>query len=220
MIFELKKNTLKDKRIDKIIVVDNGSTDSTVQVAIAAGASVVSEPQKGYGAACLRGIKEIDSECDVVLFIDGDGSDVAKEWLRIVEPIFEQRADIVVGSRVLGDSERGALSPHQRFGNMLASFLLRALYGKRVTDLGPFRALRTDALAALEMDDMDFGWTVQMQARALKQGLRYEEVPVSYRRRQGGVSKISGNLWASFLAGRKILRVIFGEYFRNGSKSF
>jgi hypothetical protein len=193
--------------VDHVVVVDNGSTDRTAEVARAAGARVVSEPRRGYGSACLAGIAAL-KEPEVVVFVDADFSDHPEELPLLVKPIMEGRADLVIGSRVLGTRERGALLPQARFGNALACFLMRILYGHRYTDLGPFRAVRFDALNRLGMRDRDFGWTVEMQVRALRQGLRVAEVPVSYRRRVGA-SKITGTVSGTLRAGYKILFTIF-----------
>ena len=192
----------------RIIVADNGSRDRTAEIARHSGASVVSEPQRGYGAACLRAMASLPPDTDTVVFMDADSSDDPSEAAGLLEPILDGRADFVLGSRTLGKAESGALQPHQRFGNALATFLIRALFGYRYTDLGPFRAIRLDALRKLDMRDCNYGWTIEMQIKAVRQGLRIEEVPVSYRKRIG-VSKVSGSLKASVLAGSKILWTIF-----------
>lgn len=191
------------------IVADNGSTDATAEVAEAAGARVVSEPRRGYGRACLAGLAVLDARADVVAFIDADYSDDPAEFDRVVGPVVQNNADLVIGSRVLGHAERGALTPQQRVGNALATALIGWLYGERFTDLGPFRAIRRDALQRLDMVDTDFGWTVEMQVKAARLGLRCAEVPVSYRRRHAGRSKVAGTLIGSVRAGEKILRTIF-----------
>jgi glycosyltransferase involved in cell wall biosynthesis len=191
----------------QVIVVDNGSSDNTAQVARAQGATVVVEPRRGYGSACLAGIAAVDPRCEIVLFLDADFSDLPAEAPTLVEPVARNEADLVIGSRVLGRAEPGALLPHQRFGNWLATRLLRLLYGASFTDLGPFRAIRASSLRALEMQDRAYGWTVEMQAKALRAGLRVLERPVSYRRRVG-VSKISGSVMASLRAGATILVTI------------
>lgn len=191
----------------QILVIDNGSTDRTAETARAAGASVVSEPRRGYGSACLRGIASLDPAIDVVVFMDADASDVPAEATALLKPILDGRADLVLGSRTLGKSEAGSLTPHQRFGNRLATALIRLFYHYRYTDLGPFRAIRAASLRQLNMCDRGYGWTIEMQIKAVKKGLRVAEVPVSYRRRIG-TSKISGNLRASLAAGVKILWTI------------
>jgi len=191
----------------EVVVVDNGSTDRTADVARQGGATVVSEPRRGYGRACLRALEAVDPAADVVVFMDADASDVPEEAALLVGPILRGEADLVIGSRALGRSEAGALTPHQRFGNRLATLLIRWLYNFRYSDLGPFRAIRASSLRALDMRDAGYGWTIEMQIKALRRGLRVVEVPVSCRRRIG-VSKISGNLRASAAAGVKILWTI------------
>jgi len=192
--------------VTRVVVVDNGSTDATAEVAASAGATVVCEPERGYGAACLAGIAAA-RDADIVVFLDGDFSDDPSEMPALLVPIHDGNADLVIGSRVLGERERGSLTPVQVFGNGLATRLIRMVWGARFTDLGPFRAIRRDALDALEMSDRDFGWTVEMQVKAAEQGLNAIEVPVSYRRRIGQ-SKISGTIRGSILAGTKILSII------------
>jgi glycosyltransferase involved in cell wall biosynthesis len=191
----------------QVVVVDNGSTDRTAEVAGAAGVTVVREPRRGYGSACLRGIAALDPAVEVVVFMDADASDVPAEARALVAPILAGQSDLVIGSRTLGQAEAGSLTPHQRLGNWLATTLIRLLYGHRYTDLGPFRAIRASSLRALVMRDPGYGWTIEMQIKALHNGLRVTEAPVSYRRRLG-VSKISGNLRASVAAGCKILWTI------------
>ena len=202
-------------RCARIVVVDNGSRDRTAAVASEHGAMVVQEPRRGYGAACLRGLGAVGRP-DVVVFLDADYSDEPAEMVRLIEPILRREADLVIGSRVLGGAERGSLSLPQRYGNALASFLIRRLGGHACTDLGPFRAIRFDALLALQMNDLGYGWTVQMHARALNMGLKVTEVPVSYRRRIGR-SKISGTLRGVVGAGSKILTTIAREAFHGRS---
>ena len=164
--------------VRRVVVADNGSTDRTADVARAHGADVVREPRRGYGAACLRALEALRPDPpDIVLFLDADASDDPAEASRLLEPIEAGRADLVIGSRALGAQEPGALAPAQRIGNWTATRLLRLLYGVRCTDLGPFRAIRWPALAALGMADRDFGWTVEMQVKAARHGLLYEEVP-------------------------------------------
>jgi hypothetical protein len=190
--------------VTHMIVVDNGSTDDTAEVARAEGARVVFEPRRGYGQACLTGIASLPAGTDVVVFLDGDHSDHPEEMPRLLRPILEDRADMVIGSRTLGTAEHGALTPQQVVGNRLACLLMRVVLGVGYTDLGPFRAIRLASLMALEMEDRSYGWTVEMQMKAIHRGLRVSEVPVSYRRRVGH-SKISGTVLGSIRAGAKIL---------------
>ncbi|MBI2841569.1 MAG: glycosyltransferase [Acidobacteria bacterium] len=198
--------------VSRVIVADNGSRDGTPEVARAAGAEVVFENHRGYGSACLRGIAHLRAQPpDVLIFIDGDFSDHPDEMPALVDPIVRGDADLVIGSRVRGQRDPGALLPQAIFGNWLATSLIGWLFGFRYTDLGPFRAIRFQRLLDLEMDDRDFGWTVQMQVRALVRGLRVHEVPVKYRRRIGK-SKISGTVIGSFRAGTVILRTIWQEW--------
>jgi glycosyltransferase involved in cell wall biosynthesis len=192
----------------KILVVDNGSTDATSRVAAAHGATVIPEPRRGYGQACLTGIAHLPSETEIVVFLDADGSDDIENLPALLQPILHTQADFVIGSRTLGASEPGALTPQQRFGNWLATRLLRIFFGARYTDLGPFRAIRRATLDSLRMRDTNFGWTIEMQIKAHRQGLRTLEVPVHYRRRVAGVSKVSANLRAGVLAGMKIIWTI------------
>jgi glycosyltransferase involved in cell wall biosynthesis len=191
-----------------IIVADNGSRDRTAEIARAHGATVVSEPERGYGAACLRAISALPDSVEAVVFMDADASDDPAEAVLLLEPIYQGRADLVIGSRTLGQAEKGALEPHQVLGNRLATGIIRVFYGHRYTDLGPFRAIRAEALHKLAMRDRNYGWTIEMQIKALRHKLRVTEVPVSYRRRVG-VSKISGNWRASMAAGAKIIWTAF-----------
>ncbi|WP_072376465.1 glycosyltransferase family 2 protein [Hyphomicrobium sp. NDB2Meth4] len=193
--------------VDEIVVADNGSGDATVFEASKAGARVVSELERGYGAACQRGLQALEA-ADVVVFVDGDYSDDPRQMSLLVDPILSGTADLVIGSRVMGRVERGALLPQQRFGNWLACRLMRYFFGASYSDLGPFRAIRAGALENLAMQDRAFGWTVEMQVKAARTGIATMEVPVSYRRRIG-VSKISGTVCGTILAGLTILRVIF-----------
>lgn len=199
--------------IDPVIVADNGSKDDTADRARAGGAQVVTEPQPGYGAACLAGI-DAAGDADVLLFLDADGSDNPAEAERVVAPIARGEADLVIGARVKALCEPGALTPPQVWGNRLAAFLCRAIWGVRCTDLGPFRAISRTAYARLGMADRDFGWTIEMQAKAFRLGLRVVEVPVSRYHRAAGRSKVSGTLNGVLRAGAKILYVIGREAIR------
>jgi glycosyltransferase involved in cell wall biosynthesis len=199
--------------VQEIVVVDNASTDNTAAAARAAGATLVAEPRPGYGQACLTGLAYYAAQPagrtpDIIVFLDGDHSDFPEEMPALLGPILSGEAELVIGSRALGQRERGALLPQQRFGNWLASRLLRLRYGGTHTDLGPFRAIRAEALASLGMADTNYGWTVEMQVKAARLGLRVAEVPVRYRRRIG-VSKVSGTVRGTLGAGYKILWTIF-----------
>ena len=202
-------------RLRDILVCDNGSTDATAARARAAGATVVAAPDKGYGNACLAGLAYLRARAPatplprVVVFIDGDGSDDPAQLPSLLVPIESGAAELVIGSRALGNREPGAMQPHQRFGNWLATTLIRGIWDVRFTDLGPFRAVTWRALETIDMRDRDFGWTVEMQVKAAKLGIAATEVAVDYRRRVHGVSKVSGSARNSVLAGEKILRTIF-----------
>lgn len=200
--------------VDRVIVADNGSTDRTAEISRAAGALVVAEPERGYGAACLAGLRNI-GDADIVVFLDGDYSDHPEEMVTLVDPIIAGASDMVIGSRVLGIREAGALTPQQRFGNWLATRLIRWIWGTRYSDLGPFRAIATKSLKRLAMADRTYGWTVEMQIKAAILGLRSAEVPVRYRRRIG-VSKISGTITGTVKAGWKILGMIARYWMRPG----
>lgn len=195
--------------VDRVIVVDNASTDGTAEVARSGGAVVVSESKPGYGSACLAGLAYLRSNepPEVVVFLDGDYSDHPDELPALLGPIRDQHAQMVIGSRVLGERERGALLPQARVGNRIACTLIRWLYGHRYTDLGPFRAISWEALESLEMRDPDFGWTAEMQVKAVRKGIHTVEVPVSYRKRVG-VSKITGTVRGTIMAGYKILSTV------------
>ncbi len=207
-------HALPDDWLREVVVVDNGSTDATADVARQGGATVVQELQKGYGSACLRGIEELrENPPDILVFIDADFSDYPQELPQVVAPIISDTIDLVIGSRTLGVSEPGALLPQAVVGNALACTILRLMYGYRFSDLGPFRAIRWSALEELGMKDRDFGWTVEMQIKAARYGLSAVEVPVSYRRRLG-VSKITGTMTGTVKASYKILYTLFREYFR------
>jgi len=203
--------------VDAIVVVDNGSRDRTAEVARESGATVVTEQRRGYGSACLAGLAHLLDgnglrpplgDEDVVVFLDADHSDYPEDLPVVLAPLLEERAELVIGSRILGGADMGALLPQAWFGNRLACFLMRLLFRARYTDLGPFRAVRVRALRRLEMQDVDFGWTVEMQLKAKSRGLRVEEVPVRYRPRVGK-SKITGTLVGTLRAGWKILGWIF-----------
>ena len=200
-------NDLPKDQLHQIIVVDNRSTDRTAEVARKNGATVVHERRRGYGRACLTGMAALDAP-DIVVFLDGDYSDYPEEISLLVEPILKGEADFVVGSRMLLAESRQALLPQARYGNQLAVFLIRMFFGHRFTDLGPFRAIRSESLQAIGMHDQDFGWTVEMQIKAVQNGLRIREVPVRYRVRIG-VSKITGTLSGTLKAGTKIIYTIF-----------
>ena len=190
---------------ERVVVVDNGSSDATAKAAAAGGAQVVFEPRRGYGAACQAGVAALPDDIEIVVFMDADGSDAPEEAAALIEPLRLGEADLALGSRELGRAEAGALNVHQRLGNRLAVGLMRLFFGRRFTDLGPFRAIRADRLAELGMRDPNYGWTIEMQIKAVRQGLRIVELPVSCRRRRGGSSKVSGNPWGSVAAGAKIL---------------
>ena len=192
-----------------VIVVDNGSTDRTVDIAEEAGAVVVREPRRGYGSACLRGMAEAARyNPDVIVFLDGDYSDYPEEMADLVRPIAEEGCDMVIGSRMLGHRAPGSMPIQSLIGNILVPRIVQCLYGHRYTDLGPFRAIRYDSLLDLEMADKDFGWTVEMQIKAAQKKYRTLDVPVRYRKRVG-VSKITGTLSGAVRAGVKILWVTF-----------
>ena len=191
-----------------VIVADNGSTDGTAGVARTAGAEVVSEPRRGYGYACAAGAgRALDLGAATLVFMDGDGSARPAELPRLLAPLATGTADLVLGSRVLGGAERGALATHQRLGNALSAALMRRLYGLAVTDLGPYRAIRADLLRALDMREMTYGWPTEMTVKAARRGARVVEAPVSWANRRGGRSKVSGTLRGSVLAAVYILGV-------------
>jgi glycosyltransferase involved in cell wall biosynthesis len=192
----------------EVIVADNGSTDRTAEAARAAGARVVSEPRRGYGRACRAGVAAVSPGAEVVVFLDGDGSDCPELMSRLVEPIAEGRYDFVIGSRTRGRREPGSMNFQQVFAGRAAGWLLRALYGARYTDMCPFRAIRRDALDQLGMREETYGWNLEMQMRAARAGLRILEVPVDHRRRAGGESKVSGTLRGTVLAGTRILYTV------------
>jgi glycosyltransferase involved in cell wall biosynthesis len=196
----------------KIIVVDNGSTDDTAEEAHRAGITVVHEPRWGYGFACAAGVAVAEvgePPADVLVFLDGDGSFDPAEIRLLLAPLMDGRADLVLGTRMTEKLEANVMPPHQLFGNRLVSFLMRRLYGLKVTDLGPFRAIRRDLLRSLAMREMTFGWPTEMMVKAARQHARIVEVPVSYRKRWSGKSKVSGTLRGTFLAAFLILKVTF-----------
>lgn len=200
--------------VRQIIVCDNGSTDRTAEAAKMNGAVVVSQPERGYGNACLAGMRYLQSlpaskQPEIVVFLDGDFSDYPDELPAVVAPILNDDKDMVIGSRRLGGMEPGAMTPAQRFGNWLAPLLIRWFYGYRFSDLGPFRAIRWEKLLQLGMRDRNFGWTVEMQIKAARQKLDCAEVPVRYRKRAAGHSKVSGTVKGTILAGWKIMTTIF-----------
>ena len=199
--------------VAEIVVVDNGSTDSTARVASDCGATVVSEGKKGYGHACLAGIDYIKNSSympDIIVFLDGDYSDYPGEMKTLLSPITKGGYDLVIGSRTVGERQKGALLPQALVGNYVATGLIRLFYGVSFTDLGPFRAIRYDKLLSLGMRDKTFGWTAEMQVKAAKRGFRCTEVPVSYRKRIG-TSKVTGTVTGSVMAGVKIIWMIFRQ---------
>ncbi|MFT6843842.1 MAG: glycosyltransferase involved in cell wall biosynthesis [Flavobacteriales bacterium] len=197
--------------VREIIVVNNNSTDQTEKVALDVGATVILDSRRGYGSACLKGLAHVrakEIKPDIVVFLDGDYSDHPEEMTLLVNPILNNKMDMVIGSRALGKREKGSMMPQQKFGNWLATSLLKLLYKISYTDLGPFRAITWTALEKLNMQDTNFGWTVEMQLKAAKQKMNITETPVSYRKRIG-VSKIAGTLKGTILAGYKIIFTIF-----------
>ena len=200
------KNRDQSSMIDRIIVCDNNSSDATAEVAQSAGADVVSEVQQGYGAACLKALSAVDTT-DIVVFVDADRSVIVEEIIYLLDGIIDGY-DLAIGSRTLGYTTKGSLTPQQRFGNALASFLIRLIWKQPVTDLGPFRAVKYASLQHLNMQDRRYGWTVEMQVKAIQSGLRIVEKPVSSVRRIGR-SKISGTLLGTLAAGHGIIGMIF-----------
>ena len=205
--------------VRRVVVADNGSRDGTARVARERGAEVVAATRRGYGSACLAGLDYLrhHDPPEIVVFVDADYSDHPEELPRLVAPLIAGEADLVIGSRVLGEREPGALLPQARAGNLVACALIRLLYGHRYSDLGPFRAALWPALERLGMADPDFGWTAEMQVKALRHGLRVAEVPVSYRRRLG-VSKITGTVAGTLRAGYKILWTVL-RHSRGGRRT-
>lgn len=202
--------------VDEVIVVSNNSTDKTEENAAKAGATVLKEPRRGYGYACLKGMQHIsdqENNPDIVVFLDGDYSDYPEQLTEIIAPIINDDIDFVIGARVKELREVGSMTPQQVFGNWLATFLMKLFFGAKFTDLGPFRAIKYERLLGLNMEDKTYGWTVEMQLKAIKQKLTYKEIPVKYRNRIG-VSKVSGTVKGSILAGVKILGWIFKYSFK------
>lgn len=197
--------------VNEIIVVNNNSSDSTEENAKQSGATVLTENQKGYGYACLKGLEYIaaqEMKPNVVVFLDGDYSDYPEELTILTQPIINNDVDLVIGARVKDLRENNSMTPQQIFGNWLATRLMKLFFNSEFTDLGPFRAIKYEALLALNMQDKTYGWTIEMQLKALRQKLKYVEVPVHYKKRIG-VSKVSGTLRGTFMAGYKILDLIF-----------
>jgi glycosyltransferase involved in cell wall biosynthesis len=193
----------------EVIVVDNGSTDRTAERARSAGAKVVPEPKPGYGRACGAGVRALSSDCDIVVFLDGDGSDCPEFMSQLVEPIQRGEQDFVIGSRTRGKRERGSMNFQQVFAGRVAGALLRLLYGVRYSDMCPFRAIRRSALEKLGMKETTYGWNLEMQMRAARARLRILELPVNHRCRTGGESKVSGTLRGTFVAGARIIATLF-----------
>src|SRR5689334_21548765 len=198
-------NSVPKDLADEIVVVDNGSKDRTAEIASAAGARVVKEPVAGYGRAFRAGLRVISQQCEIVVFLDGDGSDCPEMMDRLVTPIIENEADFVIGSRRLGQRESGSMNPHQVFAGYMVGAILRVLYGVKSTDMGPFRAIRRDTLEKLKLREETYGWPLEIQMRAAQAQVRTMEVPVDYRRRAGGHSKIAGTVRGSILAATRIL---------------
>jgi glycosyltransferase involved in cell wall biosynthesis len=192
---------------DEVIVVDNGSTDRTAARAREAGARVVTAP-RGYGRACAAGVRALSPTCDIVMFLDGDGSDVPAFMNQLVDPIARGTHDFVIGSRTRGQRESGSMNFQQIFSGRIAGMILRLLYGVRYTDMCPFRAIRREALAKLNMREETYGWNLEMQMKAAGCGLRVLEIPVDHRRRVGGESKVSGTLRGTFVAGSRIIATL------------
>jgi len=211
-------NVINDipKIVDEIIVISNNSTDDTEVNAKQAGATVLIENKKGYGYACLKGMEYVANQKrnpDIIVFLDGDYSDYPEELTKLVAPILNNKVEFVIGARVKRLREQGSMTPQQVFGNWLATFLMKLLFGAKFTDLGPFRAIKYNKLLDLKMEDKTYGWTVEMQLKAIKQKLNYIEVPVKYRNRIG-VSKVSGTVKGTIFAGFKILGWIFKYSFK------
>ena len=198
-------NSVPKDLADEIVVVDNGSKDRTAEIAKAAGARVVAEPIPGYGRAFSAGLRSISPHCEIVVFLDGDGSDCPEMMERLVTPIIEGNSDFVIGSRTRGNREPGSMIFHQVVAGYMIGFLLRVIYGVHSTDMGPFRAIRRDTLDGLNLSEETYGWPLEMQMRAARARVRTAEVPVDYRRRAGGHSKIAGTFRGTILASTRIL---------------
>ncbi len=194
------------QNVAHVIVVDNGSTDDTARVARDAGAFVVSESRRGYGYACAAGVRAA-RDAEVLVFMDADASFLPSELPRLLEPLKNNRADLVLGSRVLGSIEAGAMPPQQKFGNALIAFLVRALYGIPLTDLGPYRAVKRELVDSLQIQEMTYGYPTEMIVKAARKHARIVEAPVSYHVRRGGESKVSGTVRGTILAGYRLLTV-------------
>ena len=205
-------NDIPANWVEEVIVVNNGSTDDTARVAQAAGATVLLETDRGYGAACLKGMQYIKdknpvNQPDIIVFMDGDYADYPEQMKDLVAPIINNEADMVIGSRLKGNRERGSMMVQQIFGNWLATRMMRWLFKAKFSDLGPFRAIRWRSLQLLNMQDTNYGWTIEMQIKAVKNNIRYTEIPVNYRKRIG-TSKVSGTIKGTILAGYKIIFTI------------
>ena len=205
-------NDMPTDLVDEVVVIDNGSSDRTPEIAKEHGATLLFESKKGYGYPCLKGIEYLRSkQPDIVVFVDGNYSDHPEEIIRLVKPMVEEDYDLVIGSRTTGSAEEGALRVPVRFGNFLATMLIMVLYGFKYTDVGPFRAIKFNKLLKMDMND-NLGWTVEMQVKAVRMKYRIREVPVSYRMGTGK-SKITGNLKGIFIIGYRILRAVFKNSF-------
>lgn len=202
---------------NEVIVVDNGSTDRTAEYARAAGAKVITEPTPGYGRACMAGVRGVSTGCEIIVFLDGDGSDCPEFMKQLLDPIIAGTHDFVIGSRTRGKREPGSMNAQQIFAGRFAGWLMSILYRVRYTDMGPFRAIRDEAFERLSMKEMTYGWNIEMQMKAARAGLRILEVPVSHRRRAGGESKVSGTLRGTLFAGARILATLVRIAFKPNS---
>ena len=208
-IAEVVRSLISQPLVHEVIVVDNGSTDRTAAEAATVGARIVREIRRGYGQACASGARAADPDSDVFVFLDGDGSDVTSELPMLVAPVLEGSCDFAIGSRLRGHREPGSLLGSQIFAGWLAGILIRLRYGFRYSDMGPFRVVTRSALEGLKMSEMTYGWNLEMQMKAARDGLRIVEIPVSYRLRRGGVSKVAGSLQGSIKAAIRIMKVFF-----------